>query len=178
MKLLALDPSSTRTGYAVLRGDRTIIEAGVIRPKRVVKALADRVRSVLVEVSTLLNEHRPTACVVELPGTVMYRRQLMAVAGSTNRVAGVSKRLVMYAAAAGAVYGAMVAVSNLLPWTMIVAGVEATTWTRGKAKADRAMWLKLEYPKYDPATDPGGDVADAIELGLWWLTEQRAARGP
>ncbi len=33
-------------------------------------------------------------------------------------------------------------------------------------------WLQVNHQgQYDPATDPGVDIADAILLGRWWLMQ-------
>ena len=51
-----------------------------------------------------------------------------------------------------------------------VAVADNQQWTRGKSKDDRQAATAMQFPQYDASRDPGGDMADAIEMGLWWLT--------
>lgn len=50
--------------------------------------------------------------------------------------------------------------------------INENLWTRGVPKEERAAWVRQCFDEYSPETDPGGDIADAIGLGLWWLKER------
>jgi hypothetical protein len=50
-----------------------------------------------------------------------------------------------------------------------VSTVEENVWTAGVPKDRRARHIATLFPAYRRAKDPGGDVADAIGLGRWYL---------
>ena len=54
MKLLGIDPSSTRTGYAVMSDSWTLEDAGYLRPKRERDEPIERIRTMMDEVATLV----------------------------------------------------------------------------------------------------------------------------
>jgi hypothetical protein len=68
-------------------------------------------------------------------------------------------------------------------WCAVKAGgrephvVLETEWTARKRKEDRARELGIWCDAYRAVQkrDKGGDIADAVGLGLWWLGQQRAA---
>ena len=49
------------------------------------------------------------------------------------------------------------------------------TWTRGVCKEDRICAVAQQFPSYDPAQDPGGDMGDAIGLAWYWLKQRLLA---
>lgn len=52
--------------------------------------------------------------------------------------------------------------------------IKESTWCRGIPKSDRTAAVAAEFPEYDASQDPGGDLADAIALGQWFIKEYRA----
>ena len=46
-------------------------------------------------------------------------------------------------------------------------------WCRGVSKAARIAAVAAEFSQYDAVQDAGGDLADAIGLGLFFLREYR-----
>jgi hypothetical protein len=73
--LLALDPSSTVVGYAALRRDWSLIEAGLIEPASRSDASIERVRTMGNDLAVLLDRLRPKVVVVEwTKGKVGHRR--------------------------------------------------------------------------------------------------------
>jgi hypothetical protein len=167
MRILALDPSSTCTGYAIL-DDGRVKEAGRLRgktglpPDSRVLAMRDGLREVLME-------HRPAVVVVELPVEKQY-----------TTTPGKKSGFAVWGLAAGAIWTVAVdwAENECLaggPGAHVVHRVSNTLWTRGKSKDDRRIVAKGAMKEYDPANDPGGDMSDAIALGLWWWAESRAA---
>lgn len=172
--LLALDPSSTTTGYAVLRLDlpagtsagEVVVEAGLIRPEHRRAGFQERSFSLAAQAVALMRVWRPSAMVVEVPSGK--------VGSGARRGAGVS--LMAYAYAAGEMVGA-------LTWAMAhdpgesgyapaetVDRVDDRTWTNGRPKPERLAVLRSVFPAYAAAAedDGGGDAGDAILLGLWW----------
>ena len=70
------------------------------------------------------------------------------------------------------------AVGAVVAYCLCISGVpvhrvEATDWTRGKSKPKRIRSLKLVEPSYTGKGDAGGDEADAICLGRWWIVREK-----
>jgi len=183
MIVLALDPSSTCSGYAVLeRTDRTMrmIEAGTLKGKAAASAV-DRVLAMRAELLALLCEHRPHVVLVEMPLERQY-----------TRTAGKRSGMAVWAGAAWALWMAAVDWAEQVERERTdlpdgrppcrIKPVNNTTWATGSTKELRKAHVRAAYPQYDPADDAGGDVADAVSLALWWdgwaeRVAHRPARG-
>lgn len=160
MSILALDPSSTATGYAVMRDDGTLADAGLLKPDRTRDDANTRIAAMHRALMDVLREHRPTCVVVEdTSGKV----------GARHRGAGAG--LAIHGKAVG-YFMAAVKAAGYVP-EMILENV----WTRGTPKAKRQARVALAYRSYRPAEDPGGDTADAIGLAEWWRTMARVPSG-
>jgi Holliday junction resolvasome RuvABC endonuclease subunit len=155
MILLALDPSSTCTGYAVLSrpGARpaVLVDAGRLTPAQPRAKAAERIASMVEQVADLIREHAPTHAVVELPSAHVHR----------GKRAGGGAGLAIYGMAVGAVWQAV------LGRVGGVALVDANLWTGRVNKAVRARRIQDMGLGYRMDQDPGLDGADAIGLGLW-----------
>lgn len=168
MQLIAIDPSSTRIGWALFDGD--LVDAGFTRPERTRDSYLGRVRSMVDELAGMVERHGPQVAVIEVPSG-------MAARGSRAGMAGTQA---IYGLAVGAVWECM---RGIVP-SSAVGGrgtVETTTereWTRSVPKTARARRVRFQYPHLDWASDGGLDMADAIGIGLWWQAESvvRAAR--
>lgn len=157
MILLAIDPSSTCCGYAVFI-DTTLIECGKVTPRRTKDAVNDRIDHIVAELVALVREHGPEVIVIEdTSGKV------------SGRHGGGGAGLAIYGKAVGEIRRAM------LHTGVRVECVLENEWTRGMGKkGQRMLWCRAAYPtQYDAEQDKGGDVADAIKLGRWWLEVQR-----
>lgn len=181
MRVLAIDPSSTCTGYALLRGlgPADLVEVGLIRPSdaKAAQAVAEpsevvrawnscrelsalrRVLTVVADVEAVVAELAGDAAVsvvVEIPSG-------LSGTGSRNGARG---SLTTYGLAAGMVYQAARAVA---PGR--VYGVTERQWTAGAgSKEKRARGVVALYAgRYRVADDDGLDGADAIGLGRWWV---------
>jgi hypothetical protein len=116
----------------------------------------------------LLNEFEPGTVLIEITsGKVGH-----------NRHKGSGAGLAVYGMAVGYLWAVIDCWLRRLPAeqqknTEIVL-VKENDWTRGVPKADRIAAVAAEFPAYDTAQDPGGDLADAIALGQWYLREYRA----
>lgn len=163
MKLLALDPSSTRTGYAVGTGPARddLIDAGLLTPDRAGDAV-ERIRSMRADLLDLLNEHQPDAVIIEVPGPHTHRRIGHHAAG-----------LPIYGMAVGVILDVCWSYQAKASHRLVrVDTVEPNDWTRGSRKAHRMRCMAADYPGYDARKDPGGDTADALALMQWWFRQQ------
>jgi len=174
MIILALDPSSTCTGCALLddseatlNGTPRLIEAGLIRPARPRARSFERVESMTVDVSQLLNTHSPNVILVEFPSTHT---------GARHQGAGFG--LAVYGFAVGAMWQCCrqwLSDAAHSPRTVQASRgcscILADNWTRRVAKSVRQRQISLLFPSYRAADDPGGDIADALGLALWYCRD-------
>lgn len=163
--LLALDPSSTCTGWAAFDPAGNPTAFGVLRPRSTLPALA-RIDETTGRLRTLLMEHAPAVVVVEW---------------SDGRVAGRMRGFSGYIGAGlatlGQAQGAIRQVARDLGHEVVE--VAANDWTRRAGKQDRAARLALQVPEYGAfraaGRDRGLDAADALGLGLWYFGRIREA---
>lgn len=159
MILLALDPSSTLTGYAVMADRRTIIDAGLLKPDKTKDPAITRIIAMNSELVKLLKEHCPDKILVETPSSHTARRIRGRVMGNA-----------IYGFAAGMMFNTCTMFTNTEP-------VDAQLWTKGIPKLKRTQNVCMAFPgRYDPETDKGGDIADAIGLACWYFSQQKAKR--
>ncbi len=176
-RVLALDPSTTCIGYALLAGEAPsgLLDAGLLKPteRRPERNMPDmvwwvlcdrqlrayrRIYSLLADVRALVNDTKPGEIVVEVPS---------GKAGTASK-RGARASLTTYAAAAGAVLGMLRALEPL--HGAIVFPVTERQWAFGGGKDKRKTRCRVLYGKrYNPEQDKGADCADAILLGRWWL---------
>jgi len=152
--ILALDPSSTRTGYAVLCGDGIVEEAGLMRPSKSTAPVFERSVSMGHQAMDVARERSVATVVVESPAPQQGQGRA-------------------YKGQASYGFGAGIITGMLLSAGCTVYTVRADKWTRQKPKEQRAAELEARLSSYDRSQDPGRDVADAIGLGTWWLRERR-----
>lgn len=155
MKIIAVDPSLTRTGFAVIthrdRRDPLFHSLGRITadvdgsPER-------RAFDIAYQLCDVIAEEDPQIAVVETPApAVRAHRQARAYQSRYGMCVGVVLAVIAERA------------------SLDVFGVAADKWTRGMSKQERAAWLGRLCPGYDRKRDTGMDAADAAELGLWFL---------
>lgn len=163
MILLSIDPSSTRSGYAVLdvRGwlSVSVIEAGYLKPVRASHPPLMRIRAMADDLDELVALHSPAACTIEqTTGKVGKKRHKGGGAG-----------LSIY----GEAIGYLLARLDALMTADRVWPINENVWTHGVSKDDRVALLAARYPAYAAhmGMDKGGDVADAIGLGEFWAME-------
>jgi hypothetical protein len=171
--ILFLDPSSTYIGWAEFNdagGDPVrfgrLVGKGDNAVRRIVRLCDD-----LADICA----GDPRAVVVEIPsGKVSRKKRARGMNG-----AGLS----VYGMAVGYYLGWLNTVWMKRDDERQVHVVTEFEWTNrriggrnvAQTKEQRQAWVAQCHRKngYDPADDPGGDVADAIALGEWWFTEQR-----
>ncbi len=152
-KIIAIDPSSKCTGYAVLDGPCKIIDAGLLKPRRQSHPAIIRIGDMVNDALGIIAEHDLKGGVVEITEGKVSRRH------GTGGGAG----LAVYGMAVGAFWWAMHSALG-----MCIATTE-NNWTHGVTKARRAVVVRGMFPTYRSIDDPGLDVADAIGLGLWFF---------
>lgn len=159
IKVMALDPSSTRTGYCFMRIDESIIEAGVLTPDKRNAPPAYRIETMCRDLAGLLERIEPDVIVIEWTGGKVGRR----------RHKGGGAGLAVYGIAVGALWRTVVVKSP----TKTVELIEANEWTRGVPKEKRITFIRRLFKEYDPSKDPGGDVADAIGLVAYYINKRK-----
>jgi hypothetical protein len=158
--ILALDPSSTIVGYGALDRRGRVLEAGVVTPADRGDASYDRVLAMCDDLECLLERLRPGTVIVEWTKGKVGRR----------RHGGLGAGLAVYGTGVGAI-GRTAAVWCRAAGAEVVFVLE-NDWTRQVPKETRQAALRSAVPEYAGVADPGGDIGDAIGLGLWWLREQ------
>ena len=166
--LLAVDPSSTRTGWAVLALSGQLRQAGILNPDKARVAAEFRVADMARDLRELLDEWQPVVVVIEhTSGKV-----------GLNRHGGAGAGLAIYGFAIGALWQTAADWQRSLPAEAqartMVKLITENEWTRGIPKEKRQAAVAAEFTAYDPSADPGGDIADAIGLGLWYTRERMA----
>lgn len=165
MKLLTLDPSSSRSGYAVTTGPTPaeILHAGYFTPRPQRLPAYERIAQMVIDLEELLAEEEPAAVLIEMPDGKIHGR---------NRKSGGAGQSI-YGAAAGALW--QVVRSHSAGGAGGAGGpsletIDPNTWTRSRTKAQRHAELARLCPSYAEIarSDSGGDVGDAIGLAWWW----------
>jgi hypothetical protein len=154
--VLALDPSSTCVGYALLRAADVLVECGRLTPAKARATPAHRIPTIGQELAALLAATTPTEVVIEITSGK--------VAGHARARGHNGAGLGVYGMAVGYLWRECVAAVG-----ESVATVEENVWTAGVPKNRRARYIATLFPVYRTANDPGGDIADAIGLGRWYL---------
>ena len=160
MKVLALDPSSTCVGYAVLATARQLLDAGRLTPTRERDDANARIRAMAADLRRVLAEYPDAVVVVEDTSGKVGR----------GRHGGGGAGLAVYGKALGYLIRVVEEATGREP-----ALVLENVWTAGKSKAVRQRRVAATFPGYPADDDPGGDVADAIGLAAWWIDEERRA---
>ncbi len=164
MRIIALDPSSTCTGYAVMESAETLVSAGLLRPRSSDEAI-ERITSMACDLRELITECRPRKVVIEVTSGKVAGRHRQRSQGAGLGVYGTA-------------VGAMYAVSLIeMGWLRSrVVPIHENTWTHGVPKAQRQRHCAAAFPAYSMADDPGADVADAIGLGCWYYVNLSRTR--
>jgi len=157
--LLALDPSSTRTGYAVFRDPEPLglVESGALIPLKTDRTPLDRISTMAVDLKDIINQHTPTEVIVEIPSRHVSARH-----------GGHGAGLATYGFAAGWLSCLVSLLTDPRSITWVDNG-----WTKKEPAQSRAARMALLFTHYEPAEDPGFDEADALGLGLWHGTRTR-----
>lgn len=173
--LMAIDPSSTSTGLAVWDKDGEIVHLDRVIADRT-DAPHRRIWGMCAEVVASLVEYKPEHVVIEWPATHQH-------VGIDGRAAG----QLTYGCAVGAIWHTCMdyhMVSGLHEYRAMdhVHLANVSEWCPQKPKDRRARELFVTcdaYAKWRASghTDPYYDVADAVQIGLWWLNRKGLSDG-
>lgn len=165
IRLLGVDPSSTRTGWVIMTGPTEIVDATICRPLGAKAPPLERAISMAGEVVGITRNMRVTHVVIETPALHAHGHVLPRAQGHGLAVYGMAVGIIAYA------------VRMAIGWRNMTA-VPADEWTPPRtSKKRRQVMIAAEFPQYreimEAGKDPGGDVADAIGLCLWWFGQQQ-----
>ena len=158
MTWLSLDPSSTRTGYAVW-SDRpaadTLLESGTLSPEKTDETAVQRIQTMASELIHLVDQYKTARAVIEIPNTHQH-----------GKLRGRSQGQAVYGMAVGWMCGRV--------WERIPAITYTdNSWTGRSSKTERVIAVETTFPHYNRSKDRGYDECDALSLGLWFA--QRVA---
>jgi hypothetical protein len=160
MRILAIDPSLTCCGWAIFdRHHAKLLHVGRIMPGNYKKPLADRLDRIRDGLTDLPVDSFERV-VIEVPSGHVGR----------NRHQGGGAGLSRYGMAVGYVIGVT---ASLGPPSLVT----ENEWTNSVPKKTRTMIIQRTVPGYNSIPDPGGDIADAIGIGQWWLQKHKTGLG-
>lgn len=157
LTLLAVDPATRATGYAVFHGPRELLELGVIRSSK--PDAQRRIDEICDELEKVLGDHHPDYAVVETSAAHQHGRF------GDGGMAGLAR----YGEAVGAVRATLRIRlgADRVAWS-------SPGWTRRTGKRMRVLQVAAAFPDYVVDRDRGADAADAAGLGMWWFAQCRA----
>jgi len=165
--ILSIDPGSLRTGWALMRKPEQLVKAGLLLPDKQAAPSELRIDAMCRGLWTLLNYWQPKTILIEWTSGKVGKRH-----GS-----GGGAGLAVHGAATGALYRECVAWLRWQPpqnqLETKVQVVRENVWTRGVPKKERAAAVAATFREYKPEQDPGGDIADAIGISIFYMREQR-----
>jgi hypothetical protein len=169
--IFSLDPGSQRSGWAVFRVPEQLVEAGLLVPSRTRDDPAERLRAMKEDLIKLLDQFQPDVIVLEWTSGKVVR----------NRHGGGGAGLPIYGVAVGALWQVCeywAGQSEVAQHPCQVVLVPENEWTRGRPKMQprkggKAVVSRIDiiaglFPQYNPCEDPGGDMADAMGLNLYY----------
>jgi len=163
--IFSLDPSSTRTGWALMKPPEQLIRAGLLLPDKQTAQSEFRIDAMCQSLWQLMNLHQPKTILIEWTSGKVGKRHKGGGAG-----------LAVHGAATGALWREVLAwlrwqpPENQIDTKVLL--VKENDWTRQIPKADRIAAVAAAYREYSPDDDKGGDIADAIGLNVWYQREQ------
>lgn len=170
MIVLGLDPSSTRTGYAVMSAADDLIDAGYFRPRRSRDKALYRIDAMVADLAEVLVHYRPDLVVIEIPSG----------RPGAGIKAGAKAQLAIYGMAVGemrrfAIEYMCTRGDDLPPLVSRFAAqrvlcVDERRWTGGRPKALRQQQVAMLFPGYAAviSKDSGCDAGDAVGVVLWF----------
>lgn len=167
--IFSLDPGSIRTGWALMKPPEQLVRAGLLLPDKQTAPSEFRIAAMCRSLWTLLNYWQPKTILIEWTSGKVGKRH-----GS-----GGGAGLAVHGAATGAIWREVVAwLRRQPPENQInteVLLIKENIWTRGVSKKERTAAVAAMFPEYNPADDPGLDIADAIGINIFFQRE-RAVR--
>lgn len=161
MTLLAIDPSSTCTGFAVLSEKGKLVQYGVWRPSRMDDPYV-RIEKMCRSMGELLD------------ATPVQHVVLEVTSGHTSaRLKDSRPNLTIYGVAVGAFWIWLRFMKFSLDLHYQSHRVYENEWTGGVPKIKRHQLILAEFPEHAKAIGKRHDITDAIGLGLWWLAHRK-----
>ena len=161
--------------------EKEIIAAGLLLPDRTRDIVNERLEAMKRGLLELLAEHEPRTIVIEDTSGKVIR----------SRHGGGGAGLSIYGKAVGALWQVCAFWNHIrllrCEWSgqeyepSRVVLIPENEWTRRRPKQIKGPTKRLSrvdiisnlYPEYDRKKDPGGDIADAIGLGLFHIDAER-----
>lgn len=159
--VLSIDPGSKRTGWAVLTQREQLLQAGLLTGDKGIDHAEFRITAMCRGLHELLEEWQPETVLIEWSSGHVGRR----------RHKGGGAGLATYGIAIGGLWQVAVAWARSCEPPAQVRCIEENLWTNRVPKEDRVVAVAQRFREYRIEDDPGGDIADAIGLGLWWIRE-------
>lgn len=164
--MFSLDPSSTRTGWALMRPPEQLVRAGLLLPEKQKSSSEVRIGDMCRGLWQLLNFWRPQTILLEWSSGKVGRK--------CHHGGGAG--LAIHGVAVGALWREVIAwiryqpPENQINTEVIL--VKENDWTRGVPKRDRAIAIAAMFPQYKIEDDLGLDIADSIGMSIWYQREQ------
>jgi Holliday junction resolvasome RuvABC endonuclease subunit len=159
MVVLAINPSSTKTSYALMEfEDRFLLKCGKLKLVVFAKELPpyDRIDVMCNGLYDLLQHHKPDAIVIETPN----ERTVSSI----------------YGVAIGALWKTSEHWVACNTHSKVVL-IPENEWTRGQQKAQRIKIIVTCYPLYTRKGDSDGNIADAIGIAEYYCNRLKLAQG-
>ncbi len=172
--LLAIDPSSKRTGLANMDYDGRLIEAWAVKPTSTDDPY-DRALSQCDEIDELLDSGKikNLGCIVVEGTSGKINKKRHKGQGAGMSVFGMAAGAIWMSCHRWARYKFITHIDLALPCPIEVVVILENEWTNGVEKKQRAANMAMVYPQYRPENDPGFDIGDAIGLGRWYIDRER-----
>ena len=159
-RIMAIDPSLTRTGICAVEFDEKTEELSsnyavfeAVEVKKSKRSIVTRSLLIMDEIIGLIDLINPNIIIIEIPeGRISARH------------AGGGAGLAKYGFCVGMVYGRI----SGLPFKRIVP-VGSSYWTQGFGQEKRRKKALTSLPALEDIKDPGYDISDAAALSLWWV---------
>jgi hypothetical protein len=172
LTVLALDPSSSCCGFALARvdvdrpGNPRYMEAGRFLPRRVKDDAFERIDAICESLSSEMSwcwihdegSLCPDVAVIEAPKKPQARQGSRSVGSMWT-----------YGIAVGSI------IRTVRAHGLPVALLDPADWAKGISKDHRPALAKSLCREYEPKSDPGADMADAIVMLRWWAMARMGA---
>jgi len=169
----AIDPGLTTTGWSVMEDGHVWVDAGLLKPQPRTGAVGVRIDSLCEQLYRLLDDWKPVDVVIEV------------TSGHVNkgRHKGAGAGLGIYGMAVGELHRQCKWWASLHSHGQCypqVHRIEENLWTARRPKMEsrngkvsRVDLARGLFGQYDPAQDPGGDLADALMLNCWFQSQRK-----
>jgi len=164
--VFAIDPGSIRSGWCVMKPPEQLVEAGLLLPNKL-RALPEfRINDQCESLRELLNKWQPKTILLEWTSGKVGRK----------RHRGQGAGLAIYGISVGSLWQVVLAWRRALPakqqLEVKVELILENLWCRQIPKSERIATVAATFPEYNASQDPGGDIADALGLAVWYLRER------